>query len=61
MDLVLNNVQRLICHKKTNTIISQSSMRTLPLVDKKINNFPSLKVNIIAQLEFKLVYFDITI
>ena len=48
MDLVLNNLQRLICHK------TQTTNHTFP---KGI----SLKVNVLARVKFEIAYYNVAV
>ena len=58
MDLALNSLQRLICHKTKPIILEEQKCYYLTHV---VHTFPKgicPKVNIIAFLELELVYYD---
>ena len=71
MDLALNNLYRLICHKtkpnqtKPNFVVEQQwYYLTHSWEYKKVHAFPrdiSPRVNVIARLEFELIYLKTTV
>ena len=61
--MALNNLQRLICHKTQQTKPNQTLTISLGGCNKRVHSFLKCvrpKVNVIAELEFELAYYDVT-